>query len=200
MRSRASDGDVLGCRLPCGLQAGPQPLGSQWKPLLMMPVGAGRSRGAAAGPKDGNAERGIADAPTQPRCCHHSALWALGCHWDPQNKSLLSCFFHGMTAGPDRNWRAPEHSLFLHVQGASGQPAPILQFRTRKIQPENVPRYRRKAVCAPSSQHSAAQSPSQLAKISVSSQEKEYSHQEGINPASRTRMVQAFTQHLYQIL
>lgn len=65
----------------------------------------------------------------------------------------------------DDSWTGQELSstralLFLHMQDDSGQPAPILQFRTRKIEPEDVPRYSAEAVCAPSSQHSAARSPS----------------------------------------
>lgn len=75
-----------------------------------------------------------------------------------------------------------------------------LQFRTRKIQLGDVPANRAKTVCASISQHSAAQAPLSLVKTSANSQEKECPHREGKNPSSCSRKVQAFTQHLYQIL
>lgn len=74
-----------------------------------------------------------------------------------------------------------------------------LQFRTRKIQPQGLPPNRAKTVCASISQHSAAQSSLSLVETSANSQEKERPHQEGKNPSSCSRKVQAFTQHLYQI-
>lgn len=74
-----------------------------------------------------------------------------------------------------------------------------LQFRSRKIQPEDVPLNRANRVRASISQHSAAQSSLSLVKTSANSQEKECPHWEGKNPSLSSRMVQAFTQHLYQI-
>lgn len=74
-----------------------------------------------------------------------------------------------------------------------------LQFRSRKIQPEDVLLNRANRVCASISQHSAAQSSLSLVETSANSQEKECPHWEGKNPSSCSRMVQAFTQHLYQI-
>lgn len=74
-----------------------------------------------------------------------------------------------------------------------------LQFRTRKIQLEDVPLNRAKTVCASISQHPAAQASLSLVETSANSQEKECLHREGKNPSSCSRKVQALTQHLYQI-
>lgn len=124
VQSRVSGGDVERCHPPRGLHVGSQSLGSQCKPLLLKPAGAGCIPRAAAGSEGRSAGRGIADAPTQSQHGHHIAH-QLCSHWALQKESLLPCFFHGTAAGTNRNYWAPQHFLFLHMQDASGQPAPV---------------------------------------------------------------------------